>query len=117
MMRETEFGLSAKFKLFKYFSLYRRSTRFERSSSSFNLAVPSLHENYFEICNITLNNGIYLFVFEIDVTQRADAGCLFYKKYSIVFILNSKKVMKHPTSETVTIDWYSLRLKILKSNF
>jgi hypothetical protein len=59
-----------------------------------------------EICNITINNGIYHFVFEIDVTQRADAGCYFIKKYSIVFTLNSKKVMKHPTSETVTIDWY-----------
>ena len=59
-----------------------------------------------EICNIKINNGIYLFVFEIDVTQRADAGCYFIKKYSIVFFLNSKKVMKHPTSETVTIDWY-----------
>ena len=71
-----------------------------------------------EICNITVNNGIYPFVFEIDVTQRADAGCLFYKKkHSIVSFLNSKKVMKHPTSETVTIDWYTQRLKFLKSNF
>ena len=41
-MRETEFGLSAKFKLFKDFSLDRRSTSFERSSSSFNLAVTPL---------------------------------------------------------------------------
>jgi len=60
-----------------------------------------------EICNVTTNNGIYLFVFEIDVTQRADAGCYFMKKISIVFYVNSKKVMKHPTSETVTIDWHT----------
>lgn len=33
-----------------------------------------------EIFNITINNGIYQFVFEIDVTQRADAGCYFIKK-------------------------------------
>ena len=43
-MRETEFELSAKFKLFKDFSLYRRSTSFERSSSSFNLAVHEVIE-------------------------------------------------------------------------
>jgi hypothetical protein len=41
-MRETEFGLSAKFKVFKDFSLDRRSTSFEGSSSSFNLAVLRL---------------------------------------------------------------------------
>ena len=40
-MRETEFGLSAKFKLFKDFSSYRQSTSFEQSSSSFNLAVQA----------------------------------------------------------------------------
>ena len=60
-----------------------------------------------EIFNIKINNGIYQFVFEIDVTQRADAGCCFMKKTTIVFFLNSKKVMKHPTSETVAIDWYT----------
>ena len=83
-----------------------------------NIKYPACMKTFLiEICNITVNNGIYLFVFEIDVTQRADAGCLFCKKYSIVFFLNSKKVMKHPTSETVTIDWYTQRLKFLKSNF
>ena len=52
LMRETEFGLSAKFKLFKDFSLYRRSTSFERSSSSFNLAV---HKKGLFKTNNTLN--------------------------------------------------------------
>ena len=44
-----------------------------------------------EICNITVNNGIYLLVFEIDVTQRADAGCIFYKKIFNSFLFKFKK--------------------------
>jgi len=44
-----------------------------------------------EICNITINNGIYQFVFEIDVAQRADAGCYFIKKIFDSFLFKFKK--------------------------
>ena len=44
-----------------------------------------------EIFNIKINNGIYQFVFEIDVTQRADAGCCFMKKKNNSFLFKFKK--------------------------